>query len=314
MKAIFVSPEDGRLRAGWRILAFIAGLMALNAAMFLGVRAINGSLPKDSILPFLIFGFVATVSVYVARRFLDKRSFRSLGLRLDRFAIADVIGGVLISALVMAIMFFMLLAAGLIQFEGFVWWTDNPPGTAVLSAAVLPAILMVLLELAIVAWWEELVFRGYLFQNTVSGLGLMWSVAVLSLIFGLLHAMNPNATLLSSVLITLLTPQLFYAYLKTGQLWLPIGIHWGWNFFQASVFGFAASGQSSPTMIAQSPIGPDWLSGGAFGAEGSVLIIPVTAFSMVVIHFWVRATRKSSQRPMQMLASFPDRSELAEAA
>jgi len=111
-------------------------------------------------------------------------------------------------------------------------------------------------------------------------------------VFGFLHGLNPDATFLTSFLIALTTPQLIYAYLKTGRLWMPIGLHLGWNFCQASVFGFAASGQKSPTLIMQSPTGPDWLSGGAFGAEGSVLIVPYVALSMVLIHYWVRATRR----------------------
>ena len=291
MKISFVNVAEGRLRAGWRMAIFTVGMLALNAAMFISIRAMLGGLPRQSILPFLIFGTAATVSVYLARRFLDRQSFASLGLRCDRYAVLDLLGGVLNSAVLMAIMFFVLLWTGLIEFHGFTWWTDDPAGTAQLSASALVAIGTVLLELTIVAWWEELVFRGYLLQNTIAGLGLTWSVVILSLLFGLLHGFNPNATILSTLLIAATTPQLIYAYFKTGQLWLPIGLHLGWNFFQASVFGFAASGQSSPTMIAQSPVGPDWLSGGAFGAEGSILIFPVTLLSMVAIHYWVRATR-----------------------
>jgi membrane protease YdiL (CAAX protease family) len=304
MKVSFVNPDNGLVRAGWRILIFVVGLMAFNATMFVSIRAILGGLPKQSILPFLIFGLTATVSVYVARRFLDRRSFQSLGLCWNRHAALDLIAGIAISALVMVVMFFVLLWAGFIEFHGFTWWTDEPVGSAQFGAAAFPAIFGVLLELAIVAWWEELVFRGYLFQNTVEGLGLPWSVVILSLLFGLLHGMNPGATVLSTLLIAIITPQLVYAYLKTGQLWLPMGLHLGWNFFQASVFGFAASGQTSPTMIAQSPVGPDWLSGGTFGAEGSILIVPVTLASMVAIHYWVRATRQPGQRPLQLLARF----------
>jgi len=299
MRTSFVNPEEGRLRAGWRMVIFAVGMLAFNVAMFLSIRAMLGGLPRQSVLPFLIFGTSATISVYVARRFLDKQSFASLGLRWDRYAVLDLLGGVLNSAVLMAIMFCMLLWTGLIEFHGFTWWTDEPVGSAHLSASALVAIGTVLLELAIVAWWEELVFRGYLFQNTTAGLGLWWSIVILSLLFGLLHGMNPNATVLSTILIAVTTPQLIYAYLKTGQLWLPIGLHLGWNFFQASVFGFAASGQSSPTMISQSPVGPDWLSGGAFGAEGSILIFPVTLLSMVAIHYWVRATRPQDHAPLR---------------
>ncbi|MGI9200761.1 MAG: CPBP family intramembrane glutamic endopeptidase, partial [Woeseiaceae bacterium] len=104
------------------------------------------------------------------------------------------------------------------------------------------------------------------------------------------------------LLIVLITPQLIYAYLKTGQLWLPMGLHLGWNFFQASIFGFPSSGNVSASLISQSPVGPEWLSGGKFGAEGSVLIIPVTILSYFVIHYWVRMTRQSDQKLLEFIA------------
>jgi len=127
-------------------------------------------------------------------------------------------------------------------------------------------------------------------------LGLKWAVIISSVAFGFGHFFNPEATLLSTLLISLLTPYLIYAYLKTGQLWLPMGLHLGWNFFQASVFGFASSGQKSPSLIAQSPVGPDWLSGGAFGAEGSILILPFVILSVYLIHYSVTKTRKPNQK------------------
>ena len=110
--------------------------------------------------------------------------------------------------------------------------------------------------------------------------------------FGIIHAGNPNASILSTVLIMIITFKLVYAYLKTGQLWMPIGLHFGWNFFQASVLGFASSGHLSPSLIAQTPVGPDWLSGGAFGAENSILIAPITLASLYLMHLYVRRSRK----------------------
>ncbi|MEE8308698.1 MAG: CPBP family intramembrane glutamic endopeptidase, partial [Gammaproteobacteria bacterium] len=150
--------------------------------------------------------------------------------------------------------------------------------------------------LTIVAWWEELVFRGYLLQNMIAGMGLMWAIVLSSVLFGVIHGANPGATVLSTFLLILTTPQLIYAYLKTGQLWLPMGLHLGWNFFQASIFGYAASGMESATLVLQSPAGPEWLSGGEFGAEGSILIIPFTILSFFLIHFWVKWTRQPGQK------------------
>ena len=302
MKKYFINPETGLLRAGWRILAFFAIFMAITASGMIGVRTILGSLQKNSVLQWSILAVTATAAVFIARKYLDRRSFPSLGLVWDKYAVLDILAGIANSALVMAATFFVMLWANLVEFNGFTWWTDDTPTDAVFRVAVLPVVFAVLYKLSVVAWWEELVFRGYVFQNMIAGIGLKWSVILSSLIFGFGHALNPEASILSSVLIAIITPQLIYAYLKTGQLWLPIGLHLGWNFFQASIFGFAASGQKSPSMISQSPIGPEWLSGGAFGAEGSILVIPFTILSFFLIHYWVRATRQPGQKPFETLA------------
>ena len=301
MKKVFVNPETGLLRAGWRILAFLILFMAITMAGMFGVRAILGSLPKLSALQFSILATTATLAVFIARKYLDKRSFVSLGLKFDRFAILDIVSGVVNSALLMATVYFTMLWSNLIEFNGFNNWTDTISANATISMAVLPIVLTVAYKLTIVAWWEELVFRGYFLQNLIDGMGLKWAIIISSLVFGVTHGINPDATVLGSLLIALITPQLIYAYLKTGQLWLPMGLHLGWNFFQASIFGFASSGQVSPSLISQSPIGPDWLSGGEFGAEGSVLIIPVTILSYFLIHYWVRATRQPNQRLFEIM-------------
>jgi len=302
MKKYFMNPETGLLRAGWRILAFFAIFMAITASGMIGVRTILGSLQKNSVLQWSILAIAATAAVYIARKYLDRKSFPSLGLVWDKYAVLDILSGIVNSALVMTATYFVMLWANLIEFNGFTWWTDDAAADAVFRVAALPVVLAVFYKLSVVAWWEELVFRGYVFQNMIAGIGLKWSIILSSLIFGFGHALNPEASILSSVLIAIITPQLIYAYLKTGQLWLPMGLHLGWNFFQASIFGFAASGQKSPSMISQSPIGPEWLSGGAFGAEGSILVIPFTILSFFLIHYWVRVTRQPGQKLFETLA------------
>lgn len=300
MKKAFLSPSTGLLRSGWRIMAFFVIFFAMSAGGMIAVRTILGQLKRGSTLQFTILAIAATLAVIIARKLIDRRSVQSLGLKFDRLAILDLLYGIINSALLMGGMFFVLQWLGLIQFNGFTWWTDGSPGSTILQLSAIPVVIAVFYELALVAWWEELVFRGYFFQNLVAGTGLKWGIVISSLVFGFGHAFNPDATILTSLLIALVTPQLIYAYLKTGQLWLPMGLHLGWNFFQASVFGFAASGQDSPSLISQTPTGPDWLSGGAFGAEGSVLIVPFTLLSMVLIHFWVQASRRPAQKSVDV--------------
>ncbi len=296
MKRIFINPESKTLRAGWRILVFVAIFIPVNLVLTFTVREILGSLKGGGTLWFTLLGLSATIAAFISRKYIDKASFVSLGLKVDKAAVMDVISGVINSALVMSGIYFTMLFTGLIEFKGFSWWTDSVGADVQFSMAVMPVILAVFWELVVVAWWEELVFRGIILQNMMMGMGLLWAVIVSSLLFGLVHAGNPDATLLSTIMIAFITPLLIYAYLKTGQLWLPIGLHLGWNFFQASVFGFASSGQTSPTMITQIPVGPEWLSGGAFGAEGSILIIPFVIASLYLIHWWVKRTRAPGQK------------------
>lgn len=296
LKNLFINPNSKTLRAGWRILMFGVFFVPINLGLTFGVREILGSLKGGGTLWFTLLGISATIAAYITRKYIDKESFISLGLRIDKMAILDVFSGVVNSAIIMTSIYFTMLLTGLIEFKGFSWWTDISSHDINFNVAVIPIILAVLWELVVVAWWEELVFRGIIFQNMIKGMGLIWAVIISSILFGLVHAGNPDATLISTLMIAIITPQLIYAYLKTGQLWLPIGLHLGWNFFQASVFGFASSGQTSPSMITQNPIGRDWLSGGAFGAEGSILIIPFIIVSVFLIHWWVKATRNSDQK------------------
>jgi len=102
MKKYFVNPETGLLRAGWRILAFVGVLMPITAAGMMGVRAILGGLPKTGDIQFSIIAVTSTIAVIIARKFFDKKSLSSLGLKWDRLAVLDIFFGIVNSALVMA--------------------------------------------------------------------------------------------------------------------------------------------------------------------------------------------------------------------
>ncbi|MCS5489297.1 CPBP family intramembrane glutamic endopeptidase [Algoriphagus limi] len=294
MKNIFINPSTKRLKAGWRILLTFAILIGLNIALGETVRAINGSLKAAGTLWFTVLGISATIAAYLGRKYFDRKSLASLGLNLNKQALLDLLFGVANSALVMLLVFAVMLNVGLIEFDGLSWWTEGVD-SASLSIAVIPAVLALIWRFMVVAWWEELFFRGIIFQNIREGLNLKWAITISTLVFALIHAGNPSATVLSTVMIIIITLQLVYAYLKTQQLWMPIGLHLGWNFFQASIFGFASSGHKSPSLISQHPIGPDWLSGGEFGAEGSILLLPLVFGSIILINLYVNGTRGKQQ-------------------
>jgi uncharacterized protein len=120
---------------------------------------------------------------------------------------------------------------------------------------------------------EELLFRGYMFQTLAQGITLFPAMILFSALFAVAHASNPSASLLSSVNVFLAGVWLSFAYIKTRSLWLPIGLHWSWNFSQTTVFGFPTSGISfaDRRLLNQVVTGPDWITGGGFGPEGGVL-------------------------------------------
>ncbi len=132
---------------------------------------------------------------------------------------------------------------------------------------------------------EELLFRGYGFQRLVEGIGAVPALLTLALFFGVAHYNNPNHSwpgLANTVLVGLVFG---VAYLRTGRLWLPIGWHWGWNLMEASL-GFPVSGIKIEGMPVQAVVaGRQWLTGAAYGPEGS---LPVTMVLLVSLIFVLR--------------------------
>ena len=123
----------------------------------------------------------------------------------------------------------------------------------------------------VVAVGEEVLFRGIVFRMIDDRWGTAVALIASALIFGFVHITNQNATVWSSVAIAVEAGLLLgAAYKWSGSLWVPIGIHWAWNFFQGPIFGFAVSGNGTPSLIKPLIDGPAWLTGGSFGAEASV--------------------------------------------
>ncbi len=123
---------------------------------------------------------------------------------------------------------------------------------------------------------EEVLFRGVLFRLIEEALGTWTALAVSSALFGFGHLMNPAATLQGVLAIAFEAGVLLgAAYLVTRRLWLAIGVHAGWNFTQSGIFGVPTSGFAMPGLLQGRLDGPVWLSGGAFGAEASVVALAV---------------------------------------
>ena len=137
----------------------------------------------------------------------------------------------------------------------------------------------------LVAVFEEILFRGVLFRLIDDRWNTVAALIVSSLAFGAMHLFNTGATLWSAVAIAIEAGLVLgAAYKCSGTLWLPIGIHWAWNYVQGNVLGFAVSGSPVEDKIFSSIIsGPDWLTGGIFGAEASVPAVGVGLVLAIIL-------------------------------
>jgi membrane protease YdiL (CAAX protease family) len=294
----FFSPDEPRLRAGWRlalqtIIMIVPGSCLSIPIMFYFI--IGGMLtsdldfnhlPKDILLPLQVVELVmVTASVYLARRFLDKRSFASLGLSINLSAVWDILVGIFIAAFIMAFIFAIEFMTGWVKFEGFAWDVDS-------AKTVVTNLILFLLIFITVAWNEELLSRGYHLQTLASGTNMFWGVLISSSVFGLAHLGNPNATWVSAAGIFLAGLFLAYGYLRTGQLWLSIGLHIGWNFFEGVVFGFPVSGLDIYRLVRHQIQGPQIWTGGAFGPEAGLIVLPALVSGAVLIYFYTQGRTK----------------------
>lgn len=290
MKRI-VFDRNGRLRNGWWIVAFVA-LFILSRGLYTPVsHALQDiGISKDSLAP-LPFVFLLMVTWVCTR--LRRQPLASIGLRLDRrwfgeLLLGYVLGMVSIAAIV-----------ALIGMAGGVSFVLDPARSVMTLASGLYLFLFV-------ALFEEGLFRGFVFQRLIDGMSAPLAIAVTALLFALGHWDNPGmqgATRLWATADLALGAIVFgLAYLRTGSLALPVGLHLGWNWMQGHVLGFGVSGIAQDGWLQPVFHGrPEWLSGGAFGPESSIFAVIIDLVSIAILWRW-RGKRQEAFEPAAILA------------
>jgi membrane protease YdiL (CAAX protease family) len=305
LQQLFWNQSERRLHAGWRILFYFV-LWRLASSLFdllvappvttfwQGVSTlltVEGAWFERSI-HFLFYLVSVLLVTAAAARWLDHRPLRSYGLRLDRAWWWDLAGGMAIGGALMTLIFLVEWGLG---------WVSV---TALFQIRIptLPFALALLGPLGffvLVAFSEELMFRGYLLRNVAEGFGgetlgaqngLLLAWALSSALFGLLHIFNPNSSWASTLILVLAGLLLGLPMILTGRLGLSIGLHLTWNFFQGNVFGFPVSGNdfSGVTILAVHQAGPDVWTGGRFGPEAGLLGLGAIMLGFAFVLLWVR--------------------------
>jgi len=148
---------------------------------------------------------------------------------------------------------------------------------------------------------EEVIFRGILFRLIADKWNIAVGLTTSSLLFGLAHLGNPGATLWAALAIALASGWLFgmaYAYHQT--IWVPVGMHWAWNYLEGGVFGCAVSGTPLDyrPLITPRISGTDLLSGGAFGPEASIICVAIgIGISIVYTMLYIKKRKRLGAKP-----------------
>jgi hypothetical protein len=286
--------KEGRLRPTWRGLLYLAAYLVgqlLTQIPIFGAYLLSRQVEEISLerlpVPLLTLSALASLLVVLVitwafRRFLDGDTLLGLGLQAGKRWSREIGTGLALGLLLMAFIFGLEWALGWVRVEGFAW-QRQPPMT----------LFGILLGYAsfytVVAFSEEIAFRGYILQNLREEWGTPVALLASSLLFALLHGLNPHFTPLALVGIALAGVFMAYGYLLTGSLWLPIAFHFTWNFAQGPLFSFPVSGLASEgLLLLERGDSPSLITGGAFGPEGGLLGVIAILLGLLLLWLWWR--------------------------
>lgn len=220
-----------------------------------------------------LVAMVACLGYAAYVRLIERRAVTELG---RSGAVTEFLTGALIGAALMAATVGMLAVLGMYR----------------VAALNSPVVCIVPLALGVMSGIvEEILARAIVFRITEEWFGSWIALVLSAALFGFAHAANPGATIASSVAIALEAGVLLAAaFMLTRRLWLAAGIHAAWNFTQSGIFGIAVSGGLGEGLLLPEIAGPEWLTGGAFGVEASVVAVFFCMAAAVVV--LIRAIRR----------------------
>ncbi len=278
------------IRQGWlRVLLFgavfclLTLLIAIPAALLMAgvtvdelksnlVDTLEGLLSGNYLWLMILVEFaIAVVSVGCFRLWIDRRGLKDLGWSSDGFT-GEAIIGLFMGPAVMGIAALLMLVSGHLEWTDIVW----DPSSLFVSLGLM----------ALIAFSEELVFRGYILDNLLESFSNKWVALIISsVLFAAFHFTGPGIHTLAFLNLFLAGLLLGINFIYTRNLWFSFFFHLSWNFFQGPILGFRVSGLVFPSLLQTETKGDLFITGGDFGLEGSILTT-VTAFIAFFLLAW----------------------------
>ena len=227
------------------------------------------------LLYYELFSFVIILFLFIFWvKLIEKNALSSLGF-VKRNWLKYLVWGILLSLLQMGVIALVYQVGGIGSFE--------------LNELSLEPILFIL---GLFPFWllqggtEEVATRGWLLTRIAARTNLPLAIVISSSLFGILHMGNAGVTFLSVLNIILDGVLAALLFIYTDSIWLVVAQHGTWNYVQGNLLGFQVSGTGADASIFSFTMGdgPDWLTGGAFGAEGSIITTLVLLVSLVIVY------------------------------
>jgi membrane protease YdiL (CAAX protease family) len=268
--------KQGWMRAVLLLLAFIGGsvLAGLISAFFMltgsAKSAPTGNLAMNAAMLALFISSVIGIALTVIfRRYIDRRSVKSMGFQWQSFQ-PDALTGLCLGIALLGLGTLMLLAMHNLE------WTD---------VHFKPADVFIgLVLMALIALTEEMVFRGYILNNLMESMNKWMALGVSAALFTMAHGTNPGITFIAAINLFLAGLLLGINFIYTRNLWFAVCFHFSWNFIQGPVLGYEVSGLPLQSVLQPSLRGSWWLTGGSFGLEGSFVATGLFLLAILLLY------------------------------
>ncbi len=313
MNSVFVGPYG--VRSGWRAGLFYLIMIGPLAGIAVLIRhfqaahtaqhltTLTPALAISNELSLLFFVVLATVVLHVLERKwtaegLQRRRIHS-GLPLNQEAWGRAAEGALWGFGALSLLLGVLAWHGNFSLGGLV-----SHGPAIAGGVGIWALVFIL-----VAFTEELGFRGYSLFALTQGRGFWVAAVILSFAFGAIHLQNSGEGRLGALSAGLIGLFFCYTVRRTGTLWYAIGFHAAWDFGETYFYGVPDSGLlAKPTLFASSFHGSRWWTGGSIGPEGSLAVFALIALLFVLFNWRARGLPgrlPEEEAPAEALESAP---------
>lgn len=290
--------KSNEIRSGWKILlvfALIYGLSIIVSIILGIVLGVIGSATGNA--DYLLTGNIASImnneliflvsvalsngvsiiSCIIVWRWLDKKKIREMGLTSIKSNSKEFLVGLVAGAITISIVSIGIISFGNVEFV-------NPVNKPNISLSLVYG----LIAFAFVGFGEEILSRGYI-MSVLKQTRSKWVVLVgPALIFAMLHLANNGISILAFINLFLVGLLFAYMFMKSKNIWMPIGYHITWNYFQGYIWGFGVSGNDVQGLYKIKNVSDNIINGGAFGPEGGLMVTIVICLTFGFVYWYYK--------------------------